>query len=427
MSEFECHRKNVTACGDLKRVLNERLLRELVLERAQREVEGKTGYPEDTIARIETSLREFQSECDSGLPFHDLMALMNGETGSLNTLYHEDALFQSKKIDAQALWSLYGAMLYVGEDPEDAARYTYIYYHHCCEQDERSRKFASYPEVYRQNQLRDAISAFNKGAWNRWFNRKHPDGFDPDDYENWTGDYSDTTYNTVRALVYIACTDLDPEFILHDLFELDYSPSSEPIVSLSSGEYRRNSKTQSFHKIGPGGTSSHYRSPSGDLSDNHYVPIKVVVEAAMELDNRSERTYENAIRRLRKNGLLKWAEIKNGVDYRIYPINLPDPPEAELIKFEGEQYTPEPQPEEDVERESEPKLMTDGGQPIEYASQGESTVPERDPLLTITLLPRCQSQPRRHERLTGSQPMIAILASVIGKPPPRRLTYDRLG
>lgn len=258
-------------------------------------------------------------------------------------------------------WTLYGAMRYVGEEPEDAARYAYIYYYHSCEQDEETRRFAAYPESYRQNQLRDAIEAFDKGAWNRWFQRRHVE-FDGTDYDNWTGDYSDITYNTIRALVYIACTDIDPDYIIYDLFDLDYDPSSEPIVSLANGEFSSYSRrTISFHKIGGGSNSSHYRDSGG----HRYVPMEAVVNVAMEVDEqsggdgRSRRTYKNAIRRLRKNGMVKWAEIVDGKDYRLYPESMPDPPEANRIKFEGKEYTPEPEAEEDAEQE----IMTDGGKP----------------------------------------------------------------
>jgi hypothetical protein len=339
-------------------VLSRGLLRELSVGRIKREIDGETPYPECTIATIEANIKEFQSSCDAGLPFDDLMAFMNGETGTLNSLYHEDDLFQGKKIDAQALWTLYGAMLHVGEEPKDAARYAYIYYYHSCEQDEETRRFTSYPEAYRTNQLRDAINAFDKGDWNRWFRRRHIE-FDEGDYDNWTGDYSDITYDTIRALVYITCTDFDPEYVIRDLFELDYDPSSEHIQNLANGvfdEYTR--RKESFHKIGRGVNPSPYRGSAR----YRYTPKEAIVNVAMEIDGRSKSTYDNAIGQLHKNGVLKWAEIVCGVDYRLYPTTIEDPPEANRIKFQGEEYVPE----------SEPELMTDGGQPISEESREQT-------------------------------------------------------
>ncbi|AGN02441.1 hypothetical protein L593_12510 [Salinarchaeum sp. Harcht-Bsk1] len=291
------------------------------------------------------------------------MALMNGEIGSLDSLYHEDDLFQGKKIDAQALWTLYGAMLHIGDEPEDAARNAYIYYYRSCEQDGERRRFIIEGEGYRVNQLNDAIEIFDKGDWNRWFRRKHPDGFDEEDFESWTGDYSNITYDTIRALVYITSTEFDPEYVLHDLFELDYDPSSEHIQNLANGvfdEYTR--RTKSFHKIGAGSNPSPYR----DSARYRYAPKEAIVNVAMEIDGRSKSTYDNAIGQLHKKGVLKWAEIRPGQDYRIYPTTIDDPPEANRIKFEGEEYVPEP------EEESEPELMTDGGQPMSEESR-EST------------------------------------------------------
>lgn len=347
--------------------LSRSLKRELVETRVRRSLEGKeSDYSEETIASIEGSLREFQSSCDSGLPFDDLMALMNREIGSLDSLYHEDDIFQGKKIDAQALWTLYGAMLHIGEEPEDAARNAYIYYYHSCEQDEERRRFTIEGEGYRLNQLKDAIEIFDKGDWNRWFNRKHPDGDD--------NEYGNIVYDTVQALVYIACTNFDPEYILHEQFQLDYDPTSEHILNLANGEFDEYTrKSISFHKIGGVSNST----PYGDSAQSRYVPIRAIVKIAMEVDEqsggngRSEDTYKNAIRRLRKKGGLKWAQIKEGVDYRIYPTTVEDPPEAELIKVGDEEYTPEP------EEESEPELMTDGGQPISEESR-ESTERESE-------------------------------------------------
>ena len=68
-----------------------------------------------------------------------------------------------------------------------------------------------------------------------------------------------------------------------------------------------------------------------------------------------------------KNGVFKWAEIVCGVDYRLYPTTIEDPPEANRIKFRGEEYVPESDGEE-----SEPELMTDGGQPISEESREQT-------------------------------------------------------
>lgn len=353
MSQSESNSDKSSASRSPESVLSKGPLKGLVEKRVRREAEGLTPYPEEVITQAESNLRFFQSQC-TGLAFGDLMALMNGGTGTLDGLYHDDALLMQGKIDLEALQLLYGVMLYAGEDPEDAARLTYIYYDHCCEQDDDHRIFAVWPEGYRRDRLRRAISGFEKGAWNRWCRRDNPDGFDEEDYENWTGDYSETTYDTIRALVHIACTEFDPEYIIYDQFELDYDPSSEPIVNLANGEWSEYSKrTESIPKIGGGSNSPHYR----DSARYRFAPTEAIVNVAMELDGRSKSTYQNAIQRLRKNGFLKWAEITEGVDYRLYLNSMPDPGEANRIKFEGEEYVPETMPGEDAKQE----ILTDGG------------------------------------------------------------------
>lgn len=341
MRKSESHEENSSAPRSPENALSDGVLRDIFHSRISE------GDSEDLIATAEANLRFLQSNC-SGLAFDDIIDILNGGTGSIGGLWHEDDVLREGKIDLEALQLLFGAMKYAGESDEDAAKLSYIIYYHYCEEDEESRKFTNWPEQYRQNQLREAIKGFDLGEWHRWRRRENADGFDEEDYRNWTDDYSDITYDILVALVKIGCEGVTPEDATR-LYEIDLPESSEEIENLHNGIY---TETSSFTKIG--GVSD---SPSSrGLQGHRYVPMKVVVETAKKVDGRSEKTYKNAIRRLRKRGVLKWAEITPGQDYRIYPSMLPDPEEAERIKFEGEEYTPE-----SASPTVEPEIMTDGG------------------------------------------------------------------
>lgn len=330
------------------------------------DLEGEWRYPDEVLGRVEVKLRTFQ-KCSTGQAFNSLMDLLNGGLGDMNGLYHDDDDNQQGKVDLEALQLLYGVMRFTGEDPREAAKLAYIAYWHYCHEDDNQRNFADWPEGYRIDRLKRAISGFDWGGWYRWRRWKHEDGLDDEDPHNWTNDYGEPCYKIALALVDIGCGELTPEEAVR-YYEVDLPTGSDTIIELANGEQceelgtppilgndRINSTkyTLSSPKIrGVGDSTSYADSPS-----QRWVQMRDVVSAATEIDSRSRRTYKTVIQNLRKDGYLKWAEIKQGVDYRIYPAHFPDPPDANRVKFKSEEYEPE-QPGSD---ESEKEVMTDGG------------------------------------------------------------------
>lgn len=77
---------------------------------------------------------------------------------------------------------------------------------------------------------------------------------------------------------------------------------------------------------------------AGCVSHCDYPKKKDVVVFARKLDHEynSEATYEEALRRLRRDGLAKLACLKEGVDYRYYDSGSSDPECAEYVQTEGE-------------------------------------------------------------------------------------------
>lgn len=94
--------------------------------------------------------------------------------------------------------------------------------------------------------------------------------------------------------------------------------------------------------VGQGTPRTHDNSPvpPPGLVNCEYPTPKRVREICSELDTRGLDSYETAIQRLRRDGSIKWACRKEGVDYRVYPAELPDPPGAELVKCGDEEYEP---------------------------------------------------------------------------------------
>lgn len=55
-----------------------------------------------------------------------------------------------------------------------------------------------------------------------------------------------------------------------------------------------------------------------------------------EYKGNSESTFDRCLTNLQKEGNLRVAQIKSGVDYRIYPWVYPDPSEADWVRTCGE-------------------------------------------------------------------------------------------
>lgn len=307
-------------------------------KKSEEQFQPVDNLDEGLVARAETNMRDFQSNC-AGLAFHDLLELLNGGTGSIDGLRHDNGDIDRDKADLEALWMLYGVMQYAHENTEDARNLAYIAYTYYCKEtpygkDGRKRKWLTRSEGYRLNRLQAAVNGFDFGEWHRWRRRENADGYDNEDYRNWTGDYSDICYDLALAVIDIHCG-LDPNYV-SKVRGVDLSPPTH------------------CHKIPPGGTFGE----SHNSVDCNYPSTSQVREVAAQIDSRSEATFKSVLQRLQRRGVVKVACIKEGLDYRVYPAELSDPPEAEWVKSHGERYTTE---SIEAEEETSKRVMTDGG------------------------------------------------------------------
>jgi hypothetical protein len=76
----------------------------------------------------------------------------------------------------------------------------------------------------------------------------------------------------------------------------------------------------------------------GCISPSDYPTKGDVKEVASRLDegHNKERTYDEALNRLRRDGVAVLACLKEGDDYRYYAHGVPDPKDAEWIRTNGE-------------------------------------------------------------------------------------------
>lgn len=210
----------------------------------KREEEFRTvEVSEDLIQQARENIRYFQANC-TALAFEDLMDLLCGGTGSISGLRHDSqGAIDRDKADLEALWMLYGIMLFADESEDDTAELTYSAYTHYCKEKQymkdgqNKRKWLTRPETYRQSRLAAAIEGFNIRKWHRWRLRNSADGFDPTEHYGSEREYSGIKKTLALAIIDIHTGILTPD-AAEDIYEIDLSSLSAP----------------SCHNMGPGGS-----------------------------------------------------------------------------------------------------------------------------------------------------------------------------
>lgn len=354
-------------------ILDDSVVKELVHRRIPMTEVGseEEGNSETLVGKVESAIRAIELVDHVGSQaINSLSDLLDGQIGGMGGLEHEDDLFQERKIDLEALQLLYGVLIYMDEPPTEAAKLAYIGYWHYCQQS-GDRIFTHYPEGYRIDRLRRAIDGFDQGSWYRWL--RWDQNSEEIGRSRWTGDYGDVCYNIIAALVDIGCGQLAPEEAVRQ-YQIDLPTDSDTIIGLWQGKnfchpdtppiLGSDSPSYGDTTLSNGKALDDSLSDHGDISDRRYLQMSSLIEVATTIDSRSESSFKNVVRRMRRRGDLKWAEIEQGVDYRIYPPHLPDPPQANLIKCTGEEYEPDK-----ARSESSPEVMTDGGSDTRESSE----------------------------------------------------------
>lgn len=312
--------------------------------------DGELPEPDDSLAdEGEVALRTLQKEATPA--FNVLSSLLNGKNGC-----YEDLLVGEHGIDRSlqelmALTRLFGAIRYLHgvEDEERALAITRATFESYVREsqytdDGQRRKWLTAGEDYRNDRLRRTVCC-DRGTFQRFLNLNPAE----DEWERWSGDYSGPTYGHVRFALDLLAGELhlDPEnpdlgalrdtaAVIYE-FDLDTEKLSEPLENPPA----------SVHGTTPKSV--------GCVPPEAYPEQHEVVAACQILDpSRHEDTHEEALRRLRRDGIAAQARV--GRKYVVYPSRLPDPSEACWVKCDGEKRQPTPEA-----GESEPRLVTDGG------------------------------------------------------------------
>lgn len=282
---------------------------------------GAIEIDEDTVAYAEECVREFRVDATQQA-FDDLIDVLNGGTGNLSGLRHDDGTIDRDKADLEACWLLYGAMRYVGESPDRARELTSTLVTHYCNEtpymkDGRRRKWLR-DEAYRQNRLDCAIGGFSPGAWHRWRRRSTYSCENSDEPRVYTGEYSEVSYDVVMAAVDILSGKLPPELI-------------SSTYGLDIDRIDINKPPTTCHKVSTQPTCGTSHSTKSEI-----------IDLAQQIDpDRATDTHEEVLKRLQNQYRQVKAARMDSTTWVYYPAYLPDPPEACYVKCGGEKREPE--------------------------------------------------------------------------------------
>lgn len=295
-----------------------------------KDTDTEEGYSDDIdieslsegSERLDTAqevLSKLQSEHTAF--FQDLHDRLNGGRGSMgDSLNKEDSNeIDTSRLDFVTLEHLYGVFKYYGKSHNESrglAGEVYSFYSRKTPftKDGQRRKWVSRDKRYKYDMLDNAIRQFDQSLFNRLLNQRNNDKKKFNEYSEITQNYVDFVMTWL-----IEDWDIDTAKDMAQVWNLETDREDLEAVC-------RTPMYQDTPRLLSEGKETEYPSPSA------------IRQICSELDRNTEETYRRAMKKMRKKGSIKLACIKEGVDYRIYPPDLPDPVEAEWIRHNGEEY-----------------------------------------------------------------------------------------
>lgn len=255
---------------------------------------------------------------DSPAFFTDLMDRLNGGRGSMgHSLSTDGGRIDTSRLDFVTLKDLYGVFKYFGKSHNESrglAGDVYSFYSNQVEytKDGQKRKWQRRGKDYQYAMLDESIKSFDNTEFKKLLNQS-PRFVTKDKRKN--NEYSHITefYALFAVDWLIEKWDIDEAKEMADCM---YGIQLEGVC-----------KTPMYVDRGGSHTPSEQYPAKSD-----------VIDLATEIDNSNGRdTYNNVLTDLRKNkGKLKMACLKEGVSYVYYPADLPDPIDAEHIRYKGQ-------------------------------------------------------------------------------------------
>ncbi|PHQ38091.1 hypothetical protein DJ69_13470 [Halorubrum persicum] len=288
------------------------------------------GYSEDIDIeslseggeRLNTAHDVFSKlQSDSPAFFTDLMDRLNGGRGGMgNSLNKEDSNeIDTSRLDFVTLEHLYGVFKEYGKSHNESrglAGEVYGYYSNQTPftKDGQKRKWVSRDKGYKHDMLDNAIRQFDQSLFNRLLNQRNNDKRKFNEYSEITQNYVDFVMNWL-----IEDWDIDTAKDMAQVWNLE----------IDRGDLEAVCKTPMYQDT---------PRPLSEGKETEYPSPHAIRKICSELDRNTEETYRRAMKKMRKKGSIKLACIKEGIDYRVYPADLPDPVDAEHIRYNGEKY-----------------------------------------------------------------------------------------
>jgi len=317
---------------------------------------------DDLIEMGEKALHDLQEE--STLVFRDVMDFLQGGISEFDRteLLKEDGLIDVSGQEYIGISLLYSTVKRYLDDSESKTKeITWVTWTHYCREHpttrhSQKRRWLTDTDKYRSEIFNHAISMADGEKFEMMVEEKKAGT------RRENNEYSKMTYGAL------------------------WDALSELTPTIEKAEKLLASSPQPYNDMDPENPQTESRTPVGHRAGENpelhelYPSKSEVIDRAYEIDDEYNEwgTYEEAFRRLQSDfGQVKAARIGQ-TTWVFYAVGYPDPPEACYIKLKGQKLEPEKpylmqsfETSEESE-ESEPELMTDGGQPMSEESR-EST------------------------------------------------------
>lgn len=285
------------------------------------------------------ALSELQSDCTP--LFKCLMDRLNGGRGDMEDELTKDGEIDTSRQDFVTIEHLYGVFKHYGnEDPRAKELARAKYSEHVREnpftKDGQSRKWKDRGRKYRSDMVKHAARAFDKSDFQRMLNKTSSTTI--------PGRYGSIVRGVSLFSIDLLTGELDyPPEEIHEFFLPQYGfamslGETEAVVAAAKEHHP-------LYHCAPGPSSTE------DTGVECEYPRKTdVLDFCMTLEEvykgypHDRGSFYDCLKNLQNEGRIKVACMKEGVDYRVYSFDCPDPNDAEWVRVNGEEYEPQNEP-----------------------------------------------------------------------------------